>query len=260
MEVFFSKGDAAILLSDNLAKKIMDSLENKTVLITGGSKGIGYGIAEVLSKEGAKVAITSRTQAAADEAATELRKSSKGEVLALAADVRDASSQHQAVQKILQQWGRLDVLVANAGLGYFDSIENLTTEQWNETIDTNLTGVFHSVKASLQALKDSKGYIITVASLAGTNFFAGGSAYNASKFGLVGFTQAIMMDLRNYGIKCSTIMPGSVATEFNGAHPDKKDSWKIQPEDLGQMVADLLKMNPRTLPSKIEVRPSMPPK
>lgn len=236
----------------------MAAIKDKVILITGGSKGIGYGIAEILLREGAKVAITSRTQSSADEAAKRLGK--KDQVLAIAADVRDESSQQKAVNKVLQEWGRLDVLVANAGLGYFDSIENLTSAQWQETIDTNLTGVFYSVKAGIPALKDSKGYIITIASLAGTNFFAGGAAYNASKFGLVGFTQAIMLDLRSCGIKVSTIMPGSVSTEFNGGSSNDKDAWKIQPEDIGQMVADLLKMNPRTLPSKIEVRPSMPPK
>ena len=117
---------------------------------------------------------------------------------------------------------------------------------------------FYSVKASIPALKESKGYIITVASLAGTNFFAGGAAYNASKFGLVGFTQAVMLDLRREGIKVSTIMPGSVATYFNDRTPSEADAWKIQPEDIGQMVVDLLKMPARTLPSKIEVRPSIP--
>ncbi len=237
----------------------MATIKDKVILITGGSKGIGYGIAEVLLAEGAKVAITSRTQSSADEAAKHL-PGKKENVLAIAADVRDESSQQKAVNKVLQEWGRLDALIANAGLGHFDSIENLTSAQWLETVDTNLTGVFYSVKSSIPALKDSKGYIITIASLAGTNFFAGGAAYNASKFGLVGFSQAIMLDLRSCGIKVSTIMPGSVATEFNGGSPNDKDAWKIQPEDIGQMVADLLKMNPRTLPSKIEVRPSMPPK
>jgi NAD(P)-dependent dehydrogenase (short-subunit alcohol dehydrogenase family) len=145
-------------------------------------------------------------------------------------------------------------------VGYFGSIETLTEEQWHETIDTNLTGVFYSIKAAIPALKDSKGYIITMASLAGTNFFAGASAYNASKFGLVGFTQAVMLDVRSHGIKVTTIMPGSVATEFDGNIPNEKDAWKIQPEDIGQIVVDLLQMHPRTLPSKIEVRPSMPGK
>ncbi|MEZ4982391.1 MAG: SDR family NAD(P)-dependent oxidoreductase [Saprospiraceae bacterium] len=120
--------------------------------------------------------------------------------------------------------------------------------------------MFLQRKAAIDALKKSEGYIITIASLAGTNFFANGSAYNASKFGLVGFTQAIMLDLRQYGIKCTTIMPGSVATHFNNHTPNDADAWKIQPEDLGQMVMDLLHMHPRTLPSKIEVRPSRPDK
>ena len=236
----------------------MNSPKDKIVLITGGSKGIGYGIADALVKEGARVAITSRQQKAADDAANKLNKIGNGEAIGIAADVRDAKAQQKAVDAVIKKWGKLDVLVANAGLGYFGNIETITEEQWKETIDTNLTGVFYSVKASIPALKESKGYIITIASLAGTNFFAGGSAYNASKFGLVGFTQAAMLDLRSHGIKVSTIMPGSVATEFSGGHTSSEDAWKIQPEDIGQMVVDLLKMNPRTLPSKIEVRPTTP--
>ena len=238
----------------------MKGLENKTALITGGSKGIGYGIAEAMIQQHANVAITSRSKAAADKAAEQLNKLGKGEAIGFAADVRNAGDQQKVVEAIIKKWGNLDVLVANAGLGHFGSIETLSAEQWRETIDTNLTGVFHSIQASLAALKKSKGYIITIASLAGTNFFAGGSAYNASKFGLVGFTQSVMLDLRSYGIKVTTIMPGSVATHFDGGEPNQKnDAWKIQPEDIGQMVIDLLKMNPRTLPSKIEVRPSIPP-
>ncbi len=207
-----------------------------------------------------KVAITSRSQKAADEAAARLNRTGVGEAIGIGADVRNMQSQQEAVDKVISKWGSLDVLIANAGIGYFGSIETLTPEQWQETIDTNLTGVYFSVRASLDALKKSKGYIITIASLAGTNFFAGGSAYNASKFGLVGFTQALMLDVRQDGIKVTTIMPGSVATYFNDHEPSPKDAWKIQPEDVGQMVADLLRMPARTLPSKIEVRPSMPPK
>jgi NAD(P)-dependent dehydrogenase (short-subunit alcohol dehydrogenase family) len=238
----------------------MHTIENKVALITGGNKGIGYGIAEALVQNNMRVAITSRSQKAADEAAEKLSQAGRGEVIGIEADVRDAASQQKAVDVIIKKWGQVDVLVANAGIGHFDSIETLTHEHWQETIDTNLTGVFNSVKATLTALKKSQGYIITIASLAGTNFFEGGSAYNASKFGLVGFTQAIMLDLRKHGIKVSTIMPGSVATYFNDHVPSPQDAWKIQPEDIGQMVVDLLKMNPRTLPSKIEVRPSMPGK
>jgi NAD(P)-dependent dehydrogenase (short-subunit alcohol dehydrogenase family) len=238
----------------------MNTIQGKTALITGGSKGIGYGIAESMLKEGMNVAITSRQQESADAAAKQLSGIGPGKLIAIAADVRDLDAQKNAVAKTLEAFGSLDVLIANAGLGHFAPITSLTPEQWHETIDTNLTGVFYSVKAALEALTASKGYFISISSLAGTNFFAAGSAYNASKFGVVGFTQAIMLDLREAGIKCSTIMPGSVATHFNDHEPNPADHWKIQPEDLGQIVVDLLKMNPRTLPSKIEVRPSQPAK
>ena len=170
------------------------------------------------------------------------------------------ANEKAAVQKVIDQFGQLDVLVANAGVGHFAPIDSLSEEIWKNTIDTNLTGVFNSVKASVEELKKSKGYIITIASLAGTNFFENGSAYNASKFGLVGFTQAIMLDLRKYDVKVSTIMPGSVATHFADHTPSEADSWKIQPEDIGEIVAELLKMPSRTLPSKVEVRPSKPSK
>ena len=238
----------------------MNNLTGKTALITGGSKGIGYGIAEMMLKEGMNVAITSRHQESADAAAQQLSGIGTGKLIALAADVRDFEAQKNVVAKTLEAFGSIDVLVANAGLGHFAPIMSLTPEQWNETLDTNLTGVFYSLKSAMDALIQSKGYFISIASLAGTNFFAGGAAYNASKFGLVGFTQAVMLDLRDAGVKCSTIMPGSVATHFNNHEPNAADGWKIQPEDIGQMVVDLLKMNPRTLPSKIEVRPSMPGK
>ncbi|KAB7732597.1 SDR family oxidoreductase [Rudanella paleaurantiibacter] len=230
----------------------------KTAYITGGSKGIGYGVAEVLIQQGIKVAITSRSQEAADKAAAQLNTIKEGYALGLAADVRDLASQQRAVDAIVQQWGRLDYVIANAGVGHFAPIQELTPEQWHETIDINLTGVFNTAKASLEALKQTEGYFISIASLAGTNFFEKGSAYNASKFGLVGFTQAIMLDLRKEGIKVSTIMPGSVATYFDNHTPTDADAWKIQPEDIGHIVYDLLKMHPRTLPSKVEVRPTLP--
>jgi NADP-dependent 3-hydroxy acid dehydrogenase YdfG len=231
----------------------MQNIKDKVALITGATKGIGYGIAETLLKQGVKVAITSRTQESADEAAKKLGNN----VLAIAADVKDFKSQQDAVAKTIEKFGALDFLIANAGVGHFAAIDELTVEDWQETINTNLTGVFYSVKAAVDALKKSKGYIITISSLAGTNFFENGSAYNASKFGLTGFTQAIMLDLRKHDVKVSTIMPGSVATHFAEHTPDKeKDAWKIQPEDIGQLVSDLLNMNPRTLPSKIEVRPT----
>lgn len=237
----------------------MNNQNNKVAYITGGSKGIGYGIAKMLLNNGMRVAITSRSLSAAEQAAGLLSEDAS-KVLAIESDVSSLASETEAVKKVLDHFGQLDVLVANAGVGHFGSIESLTEADWKNTIDTNLTGVFYSVKASLEALKQSKGYIITIASLAGTNFFENGSAYNASKFGLVGFTQAIMLDLRKYGIKVTTIMPGSVATNFGDQTSSGADAWKIQPEDIGQMVADLLNMHPRTLPSKIEIRPSMPGK
>ncbi len=237
-----------------------NSLEGKVVLITGGTKGIGYGIAAKLLEKGCSVAITSRNTRAATDAASDLSENGKGQALGLQADVRRMEDMERAVSETVEKFGKLDVLIANAGLGHFASIDDITSEQWAETMDTNLTGVFNSVKASLAPLKKSKGYIITIASLAGTNFFAGGSAYNASKFGLVGFSQAIMLDLRQDDVKVTTIMPGSVTSHFAGHSPEPSDDWKIQPEDLGQMVIDLLRMHPRTLPSKIEVRPTKPPK
>jgi 3-oxoacyl-[acyl-carrier protein] reductase len=235
----------------------MSKLTNKVAYITGGSKGIGYGIAKTLVDNGMRVAITSRNMQAAKDAAESL-SSDDSKVLPLESDVSSLASETKALQGVLDHFGQLDVLIANAGVGHFASIEDLSEADWKNTIDTNLTGVFNSVKAGLAALKQTKGFIITIASLAGVNFFVNGSAYNASKFGLVGFTQAIMLDLRQYGIKVTTIMPGSVATNFNDHIPGDADAWKIQPEDIGQLVLDLLNMHPRTLPSKIEVRPSVP--
>ncbi|NAS30603.1 SDR family oxidoreductase [Flavobacteriaceae bacterium R38] len=237
----------------------MSSLKGKIALITGGSKGIGYGIAEVMLKQGMKVAITGRDLETVEKAASELNKL-EGEAIGIQADVRNLKSQEEAVHKIITTWGQIDVLIANAGIGHFASIEDLSAEQWNETIDTNLTGVFYSVKATVEQLKKSKGYIFTISSLAGTNFFANGTAYNASKFGLTGFTQALMLDLRQYDVKVSTIMPGSVSSYFNGRTPEEGSDWRIQSEDLGQIIVDLLKIHPRTLPSKVEIRPSKPPR
>ena len=235
-------------------------MKNKTAIITGGSTGIGYGIAAALVQEGMNVAITSRSQERADEAAEKLRHIGGGDAIGIQADVKELSDQQHAVKVTLDKWGQIDLFVANAGVGHFAPIEELSVELWKDTIDTNLTGPFYSIKAALEALKSSKGFFITISSLAGTNFFAGGSAYNASKFGLTGFTQSVMLDLRQSDIRVSTIMPGSVATGFNNHEVSEQDAWKIQIEDIGKLVVDLFNMNPRTLPSKIEVRPARPPK
>ena len=237
----------------------MNDLTNKVAYITGGSKGIGYGIAKALLGAGMKVAITSRDINGAKKAAGSLARDHSA-IIALESDVSSLASEMKSVKSVIDQFGQLDVVVANAGVGHLLPIDQLTEKQWKETIDTNLTGVFNTVKASIDALKKTRGYIITIASLAGANFFENGAAYNASKFGLVGFTQAVMLDLRKYGVKVTTLMPGSVATHFNNHVPGDTDAWKIQPEDIGQVVLDLLNMNPRTLPSKVELRPSMPVK
>lgn len=232
----------------------------KTALITGGTKGIGLGIAKSFLENDVRVAITGRNQSDADKVASQIAEEYGVEAIGIACDVRDYASQESCVNQILEKWGRIDYVIANAGVGHFASVEDISIEDWNQVIDTNLTGVFYTTKASVEALKKSSGYLITISSLAGTNFFPSGSLYNASKFGVVGFTQAAMLDLRKHDIKVSTIMPGTVASYFNGHVPDDSDAWKIQPEDIGQMVIDLINMNPRTLPSKIEVRPSRPDK
>ena len=235
----------------------MKDLKNKVAYITGGTKGIGFAVAKTLLAQGMKVAVSGRSQESVDQALNDFEDS---DVLGIVSDVAKMEDEKKAVSKIIETWGQLDVVLANAGVGNFAPIDEMTDQEWHQMIDTNLNGVFHTLKASVEALKKSKGYYITLASLAGTNFFAKGAGYNASKFGVVGFTQAAMLDLRQYDIKVSTIMPGSVSTHFNNNEPDEKDAWKIQPEDIGELVLDLLKMNARTLPSKIEVRPTRPDK
>ncbi|WP_424003480.1 SDR family oxidoreductase [Maribacter sp. IgM3_T14_3] len=235
----------------------MKDLKNKVAYITGGTKGIGFAVAQTLLGQGMRVAISGRSQSSVDQALKELNNDA---VLGIVSNVGKMADEKAAVAKILEKWGQVDVVLANAGVGNFAPIDEMTDEEWHQMIDTNLNGAFHSLKASVEALKKSKGYYITLASLAGTNFFANGAGYNASKFGVVGFTQAAMLDLRKYDIKVSTIMPGSVATNFGHTATSDADKWKIQPEDIGELVLDLLKMNERTLPSKIEVRPTRPDK
>ena len=231
----------------------MQNIENKVAYITGGTKGIGLGIAKALINNGIKVAISGRNIDDVNKAKEILGSVN---VLAIQSDVRNFEDEVKTVKEIVSTFGQLDIVIANAGLGRFAPVDQLSLEDWNAMIETNLTGVFHTLKATVEQLKENKGYYISIASLAGTNFFAQGAGYNASKFGVVGFTQAAMLDLRNYDVKCTTIMPGSVTSHFNEHVPNENDGWKIQPEDLGQMVVDLLKMNPNVLPSKIEVRPT----
>src|SRR5699024_3645643 len=179
----------------------------KIVYITGGSKGIGKGVAQYLINEGYRVAVSSRKQENADDAVADISGDAEDK-LALQSDVRKKEDEEAAIQRIIDKWGRLDVLVANAGLGVYKSIEALSHDDWNKMIDTNVTGVFNSVKASLNQIIDHDGYIMTVASLQGIYFNAKASGYNASKFAIVGFTQALMLDLRQKGVKVTAILPG----------------------------------------------------
>jgi len=236
----------------------MRSIKGKVAFITGGTKGIGYGIAEILLQHGVDVVITGRSEESVSKGVAQLKQTqgALGSIKGVVADVRDFESQTKAVAEAVKGFGKIDFVIANAGVGHFASLEDLTITQWKETIDTNLTGAFFTFKATLEQLVKTGGYYVSISSLAGTNFFSGGTAYNASKFGLTGFTQAAMLDVRDKGVKVSTIMPGSVSTHFNGNEPSEQDDWKIQPEDIGKLVLDLLTMHPRTLPSKIEVRPA----
>jgi len=232
-------------------------IENKVAYITGGTKGVGYGIAKILLENGVSVAFTGRRKEDVEKVENELKQYSPN-VLGLISDVKSLEDESNAVKNIIEKFGRLDFVIANAGLGIFKPVDELSSEEWNDMIETNLTGVFYTLKASVEELKKTEGYYITISSLAGANFFENGAGYNASKFGVVGFTQAAMIDLRKYNIKSTVIMPGSVATNFNGNTPSEKDAWKIQPEDMGSLVLDILKMNPRVLPSKIEFRATKP--
>lgn len=230
----------------------------QTAFITGGSKGIGLGIAKALLEDGWNVAFTGRNQAALDQAVTELGGEHASRVLAVAADVQHRDALTAAFDATRARFNSPSLVVANAGIGAFGDVSEMDPNDWDAVIGINLTGAFNTLQAAVQDLKQEQGLFITIGSLAGTNFFAGGAAYNASKFGLLGFSQAAMLDLRPFGVRVSTIMPGSVSTHFNGHTPSDADAWKIQPEDIADLVRSLVRMPERTLPSKIEVRPSQP--
>jgi 3-oxoacyl-[acyl-carrier protein] reductase len=227
-------------------------LRGKVAVVTGGSKGIGRAIAEALLGGGARVVVGARTEGEVRRAAEEMGADARGVVC----DVRRPEDCARLVETAVAELGGLDILVNNAGVGVFAPVAELTVEDWDRVLETNLSGLFYCVRAALPHLKArGGGWIINIGSLAGKNAFPGGAAYNASKFGLIGFSEALMQEVRHDGIRVSYIMPGSVATPgFQEAE------WKIQPEDLGQIVLDLLATPDRTLPSRIEVRPSRPPK
>lgn len=238
-----------------------DQVTGKCAVVTGASKGIGYAIAEALAGAGANVVISARNEAEVQEAARRLNEVSPGEVAGVAADVRRLEDVRRMIGTAAERFGGVDILVNNAGVGGFAPIDRIDPERWNQIIETNLTGVYYCCHEAIPLMRGrGGGWIINIASLAGKNPLAGGTAYNASKFGLVGFSEALMLDVRDYDIRVNYIMPGSVATYFNGHTPTEEDAWKIQPEDIAQIVMDLLAFPGRTLPSRVEVRPSRPPK
>jgi len=237
------------------------SLKNKRVIVTGASKGIGLAIAQSLYSEGAQVLICAREQKKVDGAVAEIAEGEGGKIAGISADV----SQFDDVQRIFQEadklFGGLDILINNAGFGVFHPTAEITVEDWDKLIATNLSGAFYCSKEALARFKQSGGgQIVNLSSLAGKNPFAGGAAYNASKFGLNGFSEAMMLDHRTDGVRVSYVMPGSVDTEFGGKEVKKKSSWKIAPEDIAEIVLGILKMPGRTLISRVEVRPSWPKK
>lgn len=227
-------------------------------LVTGGSKGIGFAIAEAMASAGGSVAITGRDQMRVNAAVTALVKSAApgAQVRGIAADVRDRYGIEQAIDDTAAAFGGLDTLINNAGVGVFTDVENMSDDQWRQVIDTNLTGVFFASRAAIPHLKRGGGWIINIASLAGRNYFADGAAYCASKAGLVAFSESLMLEVRNDNIRVSCVMPGSVATDFNGPSEKTDDSWKLTGEDIAEVVMDLLRHPKRSLPSKVEIRPS----
>lgn len=240
---------------------LMNRIENQVAIVTGGTKGIGKAIASSLLEQGGKVVICARKKADVERCVGELTTRAQGRIAGTACDVGNLEQVKNLVAFTTEQFGGIDILINNAAIGLFASVSDITPEQWREVIDTNLTGVFYCCHAAIPHLKQrGGGYIINISSLAGKNPFKGGSAYNASKFGLNGFSEAIMQDLRYDNIRVSYVMPGSVNTRFGQHEVSRDTSWKLAPEDVAQVVMGLLQHDPRCLPSAVEMRPSKPVK
>jgi NAD(P)-dependent dehydrogenase (short-subunit alcohol dehydrogenase family) len=234
------------------------SQDPRIALVTGGSRGIGRAIVEALLNSSWIVHFCSRSQSSVDAALAELRPRFGNSVAGTAVDVGDQQLVDTWVSAALEQHGRVDCLVNNAGLGHFAAVDELTGDQWRTTLRTNLDGAFYCLRAVAGPMRhQGDGWIFNIASLAGKNPFAGGSAYNASKYGLIGFSDAAMLDLRQDGIRVSAILPGSVDTAF---HHRDDTGWMMRPEDVAQAVLDLLQYPARTLPSRVELRPTKPPR
>jgi NAD(P)-dependent dehydrogenase (short-subunit alcohol dehydrogenase family) len=234
-------------------------LDGKVAVVTGGTRGIGRAITESLLREGASVAICGRTQARVNEALAQLESDLGRRVTGAAADVGKPEDVTSFFKFVDTQFGGLDILVNNAGIGIFRSVAELSIENWKDTLDTNLNAVFYCCREAVPRLRHrGGGAIVNISSLAGKNPFAGGGAYNASKFGLNGFSEALMLDHRHDRIRVTYVMPGSVDTDFSPR--SQRSSWKIAPEDVAEVVLMTLKMPERTMVSRIEMRPSIPPK
>jgi len=238
------------------------NLDGRAAIVTGASKGIGYSIAEALVDAGANCVVCARNEEEIEKAAFALEARGGGIVVGVRCDMRLVEDVQRLVATAVERFERLDILVNNAGVGRFAPIDEITPEQWHEVIETNLNGVFYACHAAVPHMRrQGSGWIINIASLAAKNPIPRGAAYNASKFGLLGLSEAMMLDVRHDGIRVSTIMPGSVETEFSGPRPPGGESgWKLQGEDVAEMVLDLLAFHSRALPSRVEMRPSNPPR
>jgi 3-oxoacyl-[acyl-carrier protein] reductase len=235
--------------------------KGKTAVVTGGTRGIGRAIAEALVTEGMNVCISARTMEDVQQAVRELEGLGGGGATGMACDVRSAEEVEALVAHAVEEFGGLEVLVNNAGVGVFKPVEEMTPEEFRAVLETNLFGVFYACHAAIPEMRRrGGGYIINISSLAGANPHPRMAAYNASKFGLNGFSEALMQEVRHDRIKVSYVMPGSVNTEFGGDTPGEERAWQLQPEDIARVVLDLLRHDERSLPSRVEIRPSRPPK
>ncbi len=235
--------------------------KDKVAIVTGSTKGIGRAIAESFLEAGARVIVSARTAGEVVAAGRDLERRHPGRVLARPCDVRREDQVAALFADADRAFGGVDVLVNNAGVGFFKNLEEMTLEDWNTILETNLTGVFLCSRAAIPRMrKRGGGYIFNISSLAGKNAFPTATAYNASKFGLNGLSEALMQEVRHDGIKVSYVMPGSVSTHFNGKTPGRPgDDWKLQSQDIARVVVDLLNHDSRSLPSCVEIRPSRPP-
>ncbi|MEO8258569.1 MAG: SDR family oxidoreductase [Acidobacteriota bacterium] len=239
----------------------VDSLNGKVALVTGGSRGIGLAIASALVADGVRVMITGMSEAHLAEARPVIERAGPGAVETLQADVRRYPNADRAIAATVTRFGGLDFLINNAGVGIFATVAEMTPEQWSEVIETNLTGAFNMCHAAIPQLRQrGGGFIINISSLAGTNAFPGAAAYCATKSGLNAFSEALMQEVRYDNIRVSYVMPGSVATGFAGGDETKGADWKVAPEDVADVVVNLLRHPARSLPSRVELRPTRPPR